>query len=125
MSGMRILLIEDDPQFHIFVKNVLENNDYCVDSAFDGVEGTRLLSEQVPDLIVIDLLLPKKDGIRFITETRVKYSNIPIIAMLGSQSKYSASFLKSARSLGASQTLEKPFLSEQLIVLIDKCFSGK
>ena len=78
----------------------------------------------MPDLIVVDLLLPQKDGIRFITETKVRHSQIPIIAMSGGQSKYSPSFLNAARSLGATQTLEKPFLSKQLIELIDKCFSG-
>ena len=37
MSGKRILLIEDDPHFHTFVKDVLEKNNYSVDSAFDGM----------------------------------------------------------------------------------------
>jgi DNA-binding response OmpR family regulator len=124
MPGKRILLIEDDPQFHTFVKEVLENNNYSVDSAFDGVEASKLLSEQVPDLIVVDLLLPEKDGIRFITETKALHSQIPIIAMSGGLSQYSPSFLKAAGTLGATQTLEKPFVSEQLIELIDKCFSG-
>ena len=124
MSGKRILLIEDDLQFHSFVKDVLENNNYSVDSAFNGMEASKLLGVQVPDLIVVDLLLPEKDGIKFITETKVLHSQIPIIAMSGGQSQYSPSFLKAARTLGATQTLEKPFLSEQLIELIDKCFSG-
>ena len=124
MSVKRILLIEDDPLFHAFAKEVLERKKYIVYSAFDGVQAIEILNKNETDLILVDLLLPEKDGIRFITESKLSHSTIPIIAMSGGSSQYSPSFLKAARSLGASHTLEKPFVSQQLLELVDKCFNG-
>ncbi|PCJ48159.1 MAG: response regulator [Gammaproteobacteria bacterium] len=124
MSAKRILLIEDDPSFHAFVKDALEKKAYTVNSAYDGVQATQILNKTEPNLILVDLLLPEKDGIRFITETKQSHPSIPIIAMSGGVSQYSPSFLKAARSLGASHILEKPFVSKQLLELVDKCING-
>ena len=121
MSAKQILLIEDDQQFHNFVKEVLESEDYAVLSAMNGAEASKLLEEHTPDLILTDLLMPEKDGVRLITEARVSHPQTPIIAMSGGQSAFSPVFLEAATTLGAAHTLDKPFDDEQLLTLVRSC----
>jgi len=122
MSNKLILLIEDDIQFHNFVKEVLLEEGFTVLSANDGVEASHLLETHNPDLIITDLLMPEKDGVRLITEARASHPSTAIIAMSGGQSAFSPVFLEAATTLGAAYTLDKPFDCEQLLELVAKCF---
>ncbi len=94
---------------------------YTVFQAEDGSQGVKMIEELDPDLIVTDLLMPHKDGVRLITETRVSHPHIPIIAMSGGSSFFSPAFLEAADTLGATHTLDKPFTDEALLVLVNKC----
>ena len=121
MAEKLILLIEDDQQFHSFVKEVLVAEGFSVLSAFNGLEASHILEDNVPDLIITDLLMPEKDGVRLITEARVTHASTPIIAMSGGQSSFSPVFLEAATTLGAAFTLDKPFEGDQLLELVSKC----
>ncbi|MCP4414645.1 MAG: response regulator [Gammaproteobacteria bacterium] len=121
MTEQTILLIEDDKQFRNFVKEVLQSEGYAVLQAEDGRQGVEMIKEHDPDLIVTDLLMPHKDGVRLITETRSSHPHIPIIAMSGGTSFFSPAFLEAANTLGASHTLEKPFSDDALLELVNKC----
>jgi len=123
MTDKTILLIEDDEQFQKFVNELLEVEGFNVILANDGNEGVQMIEEHNPDLIITDLLMPHKDGVRLITETRVSHPHIPIIAMSGGSSFFSPAFLEAADTLGATHTIDKPFEEEQLIELIKKCLS--
>ncbi|MCP4273316.1 MAG: response regulator [Gammaproteobacteria bacterium] len=120
MTEQTILLIEDDKQFRNFVKEVLLAEGYTVLQAEDGSHGVEMIKEHDPDLIITDLLMPRKDGIRLITETRSSHPHIPIIAMSGGTSLFSPAFLEAANTLGASHTLDKPFTDDALLVLVNK-----
>lgn len=122
MAEKVILLIEDDIQFHNFVKQVLLDEGFTVLSANNGVEASAILSNNTPDLIITDLLMPEKDGVRVITEARASHPGTVIIAMSGGQSAFSPVFLEAATTLGAAYTLDKPFDCEQLLELVRKCF---
>ena len=119
MSTKKILVIEDDEQFLGFVAELLTNEGFDVIKAENGKEGIKVVEKNEPDLILTDLLMPEKDGVRVISEVRSKYSHIPIIAMSGGQSVFSPVFLEAASSLGAAQTLTKPFSDEELIESIN------
>ncbi len=121
MTEQTILLIEDDKQFRNFVKEVLLAEGYVVLQADDGSQGVEMIKEHDPDLIVTDLLMPRKDGVRLITETRSSHPHIPIIAMSGGTSLFSPAFLEAANTLGASHTLDKPFTDDALLELVNKC----
>ena len=123
MSAKQILLIEDDEQFRSFVEQVLIEEGYLVLLAEDGHQGVLMIEEHKPDLIITDLLMPNKDGVRLITETRELHPETPIIAMSGGSSFFSPAFLEAADTLGATYTLTKPFQGEQLVELIEKCFN--
>ena len=62
MSKGNILIVEDEPQTAKLIKFILEKDDYSTISAKDGEEGLRMVKERKPDLIVLDLMLPKMDG---------------------------------------------------------------
>lgn len=122
VNKQKILLIEDDIQFHRFVKQALDAENYTVWSAFNGLEASHLLISNLPDLIITDLLMPIMDGVRLISEIKVTHPNIPIVAMSGGQSAFSPAFLESALAVGATHTLDKPFDCEQLLELVRNCF---
>ncbi|RLA04863.1 MAG: response regulator [Gammaproteobacteria bacterium] len=122
MSGKNILLIEDDLQFHKFVKLALESEGFSVTSASNGLTASHYLETHTPDLIITDLLMPEKDGVRLITEVKMSHPDTPVIAMSGGQSAFSPAFLEAAGTLGATYTLDKPFDCEQLLELVAKCF---
>lgn len=83
MSGSRILVVEDNQDNMTLIVDVLQTLDYEVIQAVDGVQGVELAEQEIPDLILMDLSLPRMDGW---TATRTIKSNarlnhIPIIAL--------------------------------------------
>ncbi len=121
MTTKNILLIEDDLQFRNFVEEILKSEGYSVLLASDGKQGIEMLDEHEPDLIITDLLMPNKDGVRLITETRASHPKIPVIAMSGGSSFFSPAFLEAADTLGANYTLDKPFAGKKLLELVNNC----
>jgi len=124
MAAQSILIIEDDIQFRNFIEEVLDDEGYTIFTADDGQQGIDLVEEQEPDLILTDLLMPEKDGVRVISEVKCKFPQIPIIAMSGGQSVFSPVFLEAAATLGAMKTLNKPFKDEELLEAIKSCINS-
>jgi CheY-like chemotaxis protein len=82
----KTILIVDDESDHItFLTTVLEENGYASISANDGVEGLEVLRREKPDLVLLDLMMPKKSGISMFQELRKdeNLSNIPVIVVTG------------------------------------------
>ena len=78
---MRILVVEDDIQLADVIKRGLLEQGYSVDNAFDGEEA-QYMAEKVPyDLIILDIMLPKKDGIAVCRELRTRRVNTPILML--------------------------------------------
>jgi len=74
---MRILVVEDEEKIANFIKRGLKEEGYVVDIAGDGEEGLYLALNHSFDLIVLDLMLPIKDGLTVCAELREKGKNIP------------------------------------------------
>ncbi len=79
----RILVVDDEPDFLMAIKAMLEANNFTVLVATDGQEGLNLARGQKPDLIVLDLMLPKMDGYKVCRFLKFdeKYRMIPIIML--------------------------------------------
>ncbi|MCH2057448.1 MAG: response regulator transcription factor [Thalassotalea sp.] len=108
---MRILLVEDDAQLHDNLKTYLLAQQFSVDSAFDGEEGLYLASEHTYDAAIIDIGLPKMDGISLISKVRsdgVKYPVLVLTARDRWQDKVQG------LDAGADDYLTKPFQHEEL-----------
>ncbi len=81
----KILIIDDDPDNLMYLSAVLQDNYYETITASDGDEGLKKSLEMAPDLILLDLLMPKKSGVKFLNEIKMTASlkDIPIIVQSG------------------------------------------
>ncbi len=84
-SAKMVLVIDDDPDICTYVSEVLQDHSYSTATACDGAEGLVKIRETRPDLIVLDLMMPQKSGVRFLNEVKQDpaLSGIPIIVLSG------------------------------------------
>lgn len=81
----KILIIDDEPDIIIFVSAVLEENGYTSIGASNGVEGLELVRKEKPDLVLLDLMMPKKSGITMFQELRKDpdMTDTPVVIVTG------------------------------------------
>lgn len=100
-----ILVIEDEASMGEFMVTMLESEGYKVDLAVDGIEGMDLYNKAHHDLVITDMIMPRKEGFEVCMEL-LKYHPAPeIIAMSAGFPEY----LKFVSALGVKYTFEKPF----------------
>lgn len=83
MEGKRILVVDDEPDLVSIIQGRLEKEKYQVDIAYNGVEAMERVQANAPDAIVLDVMMPEKDGYAVCAELKkdMKYSDIPIIML--------------------------------------------
>lgn len=113
----KILIIEDEVELVEMLKVRLEPGEYDIISAYDGEEGLEKAKKDNPDLILLDLILPKVDGYQVcgILKKDKKYSHIPIV-MFSARAKESD--IKLGKELGADGYITKPFEPSVLLAKI-------
>ncbi len=112
----RILIIDDDNQFRVMLRIMLENAGYKdIEEAENGYIGMKLIRKSHFDLVITDIIMPDKEGIETIMEIKKDFPAIKIIAMSGGGKNSADSYLVMAGHLGASKTMEKPFLQSELV----------
>ena len=109
---MKVLLVEDSLQLNKALSTVLKRNSYIVDSAFDGEEALLFLKQYVYDAIILDIMLPKVNGLEVLKEARSKKLETPII-MLTAKSTTEDKIL--GLDMGADDYLPKPFSVDELL----------
>ncbi len=114
MIDTKILLIEDDANICDLVKLRLEDEGYDVKTALDGVEGMNYFKVFEPDIVLLDIMLPKKDGWQVCREIR-EISNKPIIVTSAKNEVFDKVL---ALELGADDYLVKPYNVKELIARI-------
>ena len=94
----KVLVVDDDPDVRLFSVTVLEENGYTPVEAANGEEGMQLLRKAPPDLVVLDVLMPRESGVRLYRQikTSEKFKKIPVIILSGITQK---SFLRSQKAL--------------------------
>lgn len=110
----RLLFIEDENNIRSFVKTILEANDYQVLTATSCQQGIMMFSSHMPDMVILDLGLPDKDGLEFIREVR-KTSAVPILVL---SARSLESDKVSALDLGANDYVTKPFGTAELLARV-------
>ncbi len=108
---MRILLVEDHRRLSNSLKMSLEDDGYAVDAAYDGVEGQELAEMTPYDLIILDIMLPRRDGLEVCRELRKQRINIPILMLTARDAVEDR--VKGLDS-GADDYLVKPFAINEL-----------
>ena len=110
----RVLVVEDDKRISNFIKTVLEANNYDVIVAQTGAEAYSMVTSQCPDVVILDLGLPDRDGMSLIQEVR-KTDTVPIIVLSARSSERDK---VEALDLGANDYITKPFGTEELLARI-------
>lgn len=109
---MRILIIEDEKKVAGFIKKGLEEETYAVDAVYDGEEGLYLARENVYDLIILDIMLPKVDGLEVLARLRKDKIETSIILLTA---KDSVEDRVKGLNQGADDYLTKPFAFSELL----------
>ena len=121
MMDTKILLIDDDPNICDLIKIYLENEGYDVKVASDGVEGLTYFKMYEPDLVLLDIMLPKKDGWQVCREIR-EQSSKPIIMVTAKNEVFDKVL---GLELGADDFVTKPFnikeLSARVKAVLRRC----
>lgn len=112
---MRILVVEDEKKVAGFIKKGLQEESYAVDVAYDGVEGEYLASTNDYDVIILDIMLPKKNGIETVRDLRSKNIKTPVLLLTARDTVEDK--VKGLNS-GADDYLSKPFAFEELLARI-------
>ena len=112
---MKLLIIEDDKKIADSLKKGLTNEGYIVEVSFDGEEGLELAEISKPDLIILDRLLPKINGIDLIKKLRNQNNHTPIL-MLSALGEADEKI--EGLNIGADDYLSKPFSFDELLARI-------
>ena len=112
---MKLLLVEDSLQLNKALTTVLKRNSFVVDSAFDGEEALLFIDQYKYDIIILDIMLPKVNGLEVLKIARSKKINTPII-MLTAKSTTEDKIV--GLDLGADDYLPKPFNVDELLARI-------
>jgi two-component system KDP operon response regulator KdpE len=111
---VKVLVIDDEEQIRRAVKSILSTRGYHVSLAGDGEQGIDLAIDESPDLVVLDLAMPRKDGLAVCRELRNWYTApILVLSVRGSEADKVA-----ALDLGADDYLTKPFSAGELLARI-------
>lgn len=114
-DSIKILLAEDEPSLGLIIKESLETRNFEVTLCKDGLEAFLAYKDQKPELLVLDVMMPKKDGFTLAKEIREIDDAIPIIFLT---SKSQTADVIEGFTLGGNDYLKKPFSMEELIVRI-------
>ena len=122
----KILIVDDDPDILDAVGTILESQDYQVVTARNGMEGLAKLKEEKPDLMILDLLMPKMDGFAVCKELKdprwAKYADIPILILTSireeaGRRRYE---LETGVQLNVDDYVEKPIAPDILLQRVEK-----
>ena len=118
MHHPRILVVDDDPAIIKFVRANLKADDYETLAALDGAEAIEVVEREMPDLVILDIMLPRIDGFEVLSRLR-EWTQLPIIVL---SARGDAEDKVKCLDLGADDYLSKPFSLEELLARIRAVF---
>ena len=110
----KILVVDDTRNVQLMLKDFLETQDYQVLTAYDGKEALEVIQAEDPDIILLDIMMPRMDGYQFISHLR-KESSIPVIMITAKQQEED---VVKGFELGADDYITKPFRMRELLMRI-------
>lgn len=120
----RILVVDDDTVFVEATKAVLESANYQVSVAFDGDEGLQKVRDESPDLIVLDVIMPTKDGFTVCEQLKgdTELSKIPVLMLTAFAETGQQTNIPFSAGLGleAEDYIDKPVSPDELLRRVDK-----
>ena len=117
MAGEHILVVDDEPAIQTALRGVLEDEGYRVSTVGSGHDALRLVSEDSPDVVFLDIWMPKKDGLDTLADLKRARPEAPVIMISGHGTIDTA--VKATR-LGAYDFIEKPLSLEKMLVTVTR-----
>lgn len=126
MSKKYVLIVDDDPDLVETVCMMLEDKGYEVGKAYDGVEGEEAIKERHPDLLVLDVMMPRKDGYQLCAELKADSAtkDIPVILLTAVGEAVPTTSYTHAQGMAteAEEYIPKPVDSKTLVEAVDSFF---
>ncbi|NIQ90202.1 MAG: response regulator [Deltaproteobacteria bacterium] len=126
MSKKYVLIVDDDPDLVETVCMMLEDKGYEVGKAYDGVEGEEAIKERHPDLLVLDVMMPRKDGYELCSELKADSAtkDIPVILLTAVGEAVPTTSYTHAQGMSteAEEYIPKPVDSKTLVEAVDSFF---
>lgn len=122
-----ILVIDDDPDIVTFLTTLLNDNGYETDEAADGVEGLEKIRSRRPDVILLDITMPEKSGVRLYRDVKEddQYKSIPVVIVTGVIKEFKH-FIHTRRQVPPPDGfIQKPIEKQELLDTVRKVLSGK
>jgi two-component system nitrogen regulation response regulator NtrX len=117
MAGEHILVVDDEPAIQTALRGVLEDEGYRVSTVGSGDDALRLVTEDTPDVVFLDIWMPKKDGLDTLADLKRARPEAPVIMISGHGTIDTA--VKATR-LGAYDFIEKPLSLEKMLVTVTR-----
>lgn len=113
-TGRTVMVVDDDPDIMDLVKKIVERSGYMAECVSSGEEVFKRLEGQKPDLILLDVVMPRMDGLEVLTrlKSQPNTSSIPVILLTGN-GRYSD--VLTGYQMGTDYYISKPFTSAQLL----------
>ena len=121
----RVLIVDDDEPIRKTLRRMLEPAGYDVVEAADGREGVELYKEDSVDLVLMDLIMPEKEGIQAAAELRHYDPEVKIIAISGGGRIGNFQVLRIAQKFGIEHALPKPIRLGKLLALVNEVLGVK
>ena len=120
----RVLVVDDERSIVRLTQINLERAGYEVTTAFDGIEALEAVTDQPPDLIVLDWIMPRKDGKQVLHDLQAdpRYRDIPVVMLTG---KAQDADVFKGWSSGITAYLTKPFDPHELLVFVSRIFEAQ
>jgi len=119
VTKKKILIVDDEPDFVDMIQMRLEANGYEVVTAYDGDSGVERAREESPNLILLDVMMPGKDGFEVLKELR-RTAGIQYIPVVMLTAKGETKSIFRAQDLGVADYLIKPCDSQELLTTVKK-----
>ncbi|GAE47682.1 alkaline phosphatase synthesis transcriptional regulatory protein PhoP [Mesobacillus boroniphilus JCM 21738] len=111
----KVLVVDDEQSIVTLLKYNLEQNGYSVVTGMDGEEGIRLAADERPDLMILDLMLPKLDGMEVCKQLRQQKINVPILMLTAKDDEFDKVL---GLELGADDYMTKPFSPREVVARV-------
>ncbi len=120
-----ILVVDDERLGRTVLSKMLRAGGHGVTEMANGQQALSYLEHHLVNVVVTDVIMPKKDGLETISEIHRRYPNTKIIAISGGARPSGPGVLATARALGANGTLAKPFRQKALLDLVDQLMRSR
>lgn len=120
----KILVVDDDTLVRTSLSYALEDAGHQVVQAGNGDEGLAALNRETFDAVVLDILMPEREGIETIREIRKTWAALPVLAISGGDKTGWSDFLRMASVLGANDSMAKPFTASDFVDRVMRLVNG-